>query len=266
MPVRFLRPKIRTSPRWNAVSHAAARLYVALLTLVDDFGRYDGRPAVLHGDAFAVWNDQHLDTTISIPDVAGYCEELKNAGLAIFYTVDDRTYLMLTQWKENKRAKASKWPEPLGSANGCVQMLVNVGDAQTSVVQPKNGDSTEIPASQELAHLRTNVSDAKTSAADPRPVSGALAGGVRRTAYGGTMGEKFAAAWERWLKHGKELVYGPTDSALEAQWHECRAMGEAAACEAIEWSIRNNRTVIEQPGGNSRNGRRGVVPDHSKGF
>lgn len=112
MPQRFLRPGIRTSPRWNAVSHRACRLYIAILTLADDYGRYDGRPSVLWADAFAVWNAQNPPQVAVIPpQVAADCGELQAAGLVGFYEVDGRMYLQVFQWQERPRGK-SKWPDP----------------------------------------------------------------------------------------------------------------------------------------------------------
>lgn len=112
MPKRFLRPGIRTSPRWNAVSHRAARLYVAILTLADDYGRYDGRPAVLWADAFAVWNEQNPpEDAVNCQQVAADCAQLSAAELIEFYDVSGRRYLQVIQWEERVRSE-SKWPEP----------------------------------------------------------------------------------------------------------------------------------------------------------
>lgn len=111
MPQRFLRPAIRTSARWNTVSHAAARLYISLLTQVDDYGRYDGRTSVLWADAFAVWNDMNPDLQVTPQETAGFCGELAEANLVDFYESDGKRYVQLTQWQERARGN-SKWPDP----------------------------------------------------------------------------------------------------------------------------------------------------------
>jgi hypothetical protein len=112
MPQRFLRPGLRTSPRWNSVSHEAARLYIALLTQVDDWGRYDGRNAILWADAFTVWNEMHPDLYVSPHRNVELCAELGRALLVFFYEVDGRRYVQLLQWQERHRGVKSKWPEP----------------------------------------------------------------------------------------------------------------------------------------------------------
>lgn len=112
MPQRFLRPGIRTSPRWNAVSHRAARLYISILTLVDDYGRYDGRVSVLWAETFAVWNEQNpQESAVNPLETAADCTQLAAAGLVGFYEVSGRQYLQVIQWQETPRGK-SKWPDP----------------------------------------------------------------------------------------------------------------------------------------------------------
>lgn len=111
MPQRFLRPGLRTSPRWNAVSHESARLYIAILTQVDDFGRHDGRASVLWAEAFSVWNEQNPTLAVTAQETAGFCQQLDDANLVKFYEFDGRKYLQLIQWEERARGK-SKWPAP----------------------------------------------------------------------------------------------------------------------------------------------------------
>ena len=112
MPQRFFRPGIRTSERWNSVSRDAQALYVAVLTLVDDYGRYDGRPAVLCGDAFSVWNDKNPRARINPQETAALCCELHKARLIHFYESNGKKCLQMLQWEERIREGAKeKWPE-----------------------------------------------------------------------------------------------------------------------------------------------------------
>lgn len=112
MPQRFLRPGIRTSPRWNSVSHRAARLYISILTLVDDFGRYDGRVSVLWAETWAVWNEQNPESAVNRQETAADCCLLAAEELCEFYENNEgRVFLQVTQWQERARNK-SKWPDP----------------------------------------------------------------------------------------------------------------------------------------------------------
>jgi uncharacterized phage protein (TIGR02220 family) len=152
MPQRFLRPGIRTSPRWNAVSHECHTLYIAILTLVDDHGRYDGRPCVLWAEAFAVWNDQNPQAAITPQQTAAMCQQLAAVDLVEFYEFGGRTYLQLTQWEERRRNK-SRWPNPPPNnnrlpmaADGCRWLPADVNRLPSSPVpspvpspSPSNG-------------------------------------------------------------------------------------------------------------------------------
>ncbi len=105
MPQRFLRPGITTSDRWNSVSFGAESLYIRLLTLVDDFGRYDARIPIIHGQCFA------LRTDVTPQQTAGFRSELVKHHLIEVYIVDGKEYLQFTKWQERARSERSKFPE-----------------------------------------------------------------------------------------------------------------------------------------------------------
>jgi hypothetical protein len=113
MPQRFLRPGLRTSERFNSVSRDAQILYISILTVVDDYGRYDGRPSVLHGDAFSVWNEKNPDHAVNPQRTAALCSELKTSGLVWFYEVNGKKCLQMLQWEERIReGSKERWPKP----------------------------------------------------------------------------------------------------------------------------------------------------------
>lgn len=110
MPQRFLRPGIRDSSRFNAVSMEAQSLYIRLLTLVDDFGRYDGRASVICSHCFAVWNDANPKQLIDAKETARLCGQMEAVNLIEFHTSKDgKLVLQMTQWNERARGD-SKWP------------------------------------------------------------------------------------------------------------------------------------------------------------
>lgn len=105
MPQRFLRPGITTSDAWNSVSFGAQSFYIRILTLVDDYGRYDGRIAILHAHCFA------LSPKIKPQDSAGFRSELQSSGLLTLYSFDGKEFIQLAKWNERARG-LSKYPEP----------------------------------------------------------------------------------------------------------------------------------------------------------
>lgn len=113
MPQRFLRPGLTNSTRYNAVSFDAQSAYIRVLTRVDDYGQYDGRPAVILGDCFSVWNAMHPKEMVTLKGLVGMLNELITAGLHQFWQgKNGKIYLQVTQWQERVRAGCKpKWKE-----------------------------------------------------------------------------------------------------------------------------------------------------------
>jgi hypothetical protein len=84
-----------------------------LITLVDDYGRYDGRPAVLWGECFSVWNEKHPENPITLHQVAQMLQRLAADSVQLIeaYECDGKKVLQITQWQERVRDGAKeKWP------------------------------------------------------------------------------------------------------------------------------------------------------------
>lgn len=118
MPQRFLKPGIRTSERFNGCSKQPKNsrdLYTMLLTLVDDFGRYEANPRLLKHEAFP------LDDDIRTSQVTAWLDEIRASLLAYFYSLDGKAYFALANWTEVPRYR-SKYPEPPKDARklGCM--------------------------------------------------------------------------------------------------------------------------------------------------
>ena len=111
MPQRFLRPGIRNSARWNSVSRTAQVLYVGILTLVDDYGQFDGRVSVIHGECFSVWNDLHQDNPQESAATRCALQELAAASMIEIWTnKEGKLVVEVTQWQERVREGAKrKW-------------------------------------------------------------------------------------------------------------------------------------------------------------
>ena len=114
MPQRFLRPGIRNSARWNSVSFESQSTFIRVLTLVDDYGRCDGRASVVLGECFSVWNEQHPGHEMTSAGIRSALQELADAELVDIYDVpaDGKRVLQILQWEERIRDGAKeKWPK-----------------------------------------------------------------------------------------------------------------------------------------------------------
>ena len=142
MPLRFLRPGLTTSACWNSASWQAQSFYVRLITLADDYGRYDGRWQILRSHAFP------LHEEITCKQMLALCEQLQTHGLADFYrTPDGKEVVELTKWKERPRSE-SRFP---AKNDFCEQMFANVVKCSLPTPSPSPSPSPSPYAQQELS-------------------------------------------------------------------------------------------------------------------
>ncbi len=124
MPTRYLKPGIRDSESIEKLTHIAETLYYRLLVTVDDFGRYDARPAMVKAACFPIKD------SINATKTEGLLEELAKHGLIQIYKVEDKPYLQMTKWDNVPRAKESKYPTV---SYDCMQMHTSVYKSHTDV-------------------------------------------------------------------------------------------------------------------------------------
>jgi len=113
MPNRILREGILTSERVERLNWAEEVFYRRLMSVVDDFGRYYARPALLLAACYPL-----LLKKVSDSDIEKWLSACENAALVRVYPAEDgKRYLQLLDFKQQVRAAASKFP-PMPS--GCV--------------------------------------------------------------------------------------------------------------------------------------------------
>ncbi len=111
MPSRIVREGLLDSDPVGSVSLEAEALFVRLILLADDFGRYDGRVSVICRRAFV--NRRSIDESMC----AGMLDELLRAGLIKGYVVDGKPYILIPNFNQRSRAKKSKFPAPTTDNN-----------------------------------------------------------------------------------------------------------------------------------------------------
>ena len=107
MPNRILKESIRTSDSINALSYFEEVLFYRLIVSCDDYGRFDGRTAIIKGTCFPLKD-------VTNKNIEDALDKLASAGLVFYYEVDGKPYLQLSTWQshQNIRAKKSKYPNP----------------------------------------------------------------------------------------------------------------------------------------------------------
>ena len=122
MPQRFLKPGLTASQRFAAVGWAAQSLFVRLITLVDDHGRYEADPLQVARMAFPFGDPARR--VVPEGKARAWLDELAGADLLHVYEVNGRRYLQMRRWTERTRS-ASKYPAPDGLADNCAPLTTD---------------------------------------------------------------------------------------------------------------------------------------------
>lgn len=133
MPNRILKESIAKSEKISNLTDFQFRLWIHLITYVDDYGRGDARPAIIKGSCFP-FRDRMTNKDIEkgLADLAG-------AGCVCLYKVDGKPYLYFPNWEQHQRVrtKVSKCPAP-DESNTCPQPAADCGDSPQSAARIQN--------------------------------------------------------------------------------------------------------------------------------
>ena len=123
MPARLLRDGILDSEAVCSLTFQAEVFYRRLMSVVDDFGRYDGRPNLLRSRLYPLQIDKVREA-----DIPRWIAECETAGLIALYSAAGKPYILFHKLG-TPRAEKSKFPAPPDgtqrlptSENACAQM------------------------------------------------------------------------------------------------------------------------------------------------
>lgn len=135
MPSRIIKQSICTSESMASLSWFEQIVFIRLIVSVDDYGRYDGRPAIIKGSLFPLED-------VTEKAIRAALQTLSTSGMVKLYTVGGRSTLELVNWRKYNvpRAKESKYPAPTdgfehlqADANKC-----NQANADATVIRNSN--------------------------------------------------------------------------------------------------------------------------------
>ena len=108
MPNRIIKESIRTSRNVNNLTDFQFRLWICLITYVDDFGRGSADPDLLKGFVFP------RRKSVSESQIQKALLDLANIGMIVLYDVDGESYFYFPNWSSHQRTqtKKSKYPAP----------------------------------------------------------------------------------------------------------------------------------------------------------
>lgn len=152
MPARLLREGINDSDAVNKLTAPEEVFYRRLMSAVDDFGRFDARPAILRSRLYPLKPD------LREADISRWLHACVAAGLIAVYEVGGKHYILFHKLGV-PRALTSKYPAPppdlertRADENGCAQVL---SDAPYS-------DSISYSGAGSGAGARANPQELKT--------------------------------------------------------------------------------------------------------
>lgn len=108
MPDRLVRDSILDSDRVNSLSFGAEILYRRIMSIADDYGRYEARITALKGKCYPVRPNDDITNDM----VAGWFDELVGAGLIRCYTIAGKDYLEIQNFRQRLRSMKGKFPPP----------------------------------------------------------------------------------------------------------------------------------------------------------
>lgn len=119
MPNRYLREGILTSERVNKLAPHAEVFYRRLMSVVDDYGRFEANPKLLRASCYPLRVDEVREA-----DISRWLTEVESAGLIALYAANGKNYLELLGLGE-PRAKSSKYPDRFARENTCAHVNAN---------------------------------------------------------------------------------------------------------------------------------------------
>lgn len=106
MPKRDISEKCRTSPTLAALTSDAERFWWRLLTMVDDYGRFEANPKVLNGTCVPLldWTDKKVMKCLEEFAIE---REPDRKPLVLYYVVKGRVYGEMVSFQEHQRKRNS---------------------------------------------------------------------------------------------------------------------------------------------------------------
>jgi hypothetical protein len=135
MPNRILREGIIDSERVNKLSWAAEVFYRRLMSVVDDYGRYDGRAEILRVRLYPLKID-----VVSQKDIVSWLKECIEAQLVRMYKVEGKSYIEVLNFDQTIRIKKPKYPAPLPDSDSCVILEEEKEQPQKTVRKPTKSE------------------------------------------------------------------------------------------------------------------------------
>ena len=226
---RMIKDTIRTSKTINAMSDFQFRLWVYLITYVDDYGRGSADEELIKGLVFP------RRKRVSEKDIGEALAGLAGMGCINLYHVDGESYFYFPKWSDHQRiqSKKSKFPEPTPEKAGPPYFTVTHGDSppETKPNQVETETETETNPSWDA-----DIAFGQFWTQYPRKVQKTLAlkswkkevGGETEFVHLMAVLEEFKKSRD-WTKDGGQFIPYPATWINQRRWED-----ESIAAEESE--------------------------------
>lgn len=269
VPSRLLREGILDSWGVNALTFPAEVFYRRLMSVVDDYGRFDGRPEILRTKLYPL-----KVNAVREADCLRWIAECEKAELIALYAVDragrprwiaasdlaglsapnDKPYIQFHRLG-SPRSKESKYPDPPSEgltdcirlqmktdANGCERV-------KTDAPYSGSGSGTSSGSGKDPPHPPPGGDDGESPEANPPPKKPKR---TREPPNGFDPlsvslpfdSREFSDAWRRYCEHRKGKRSPVTKNSATQAMRDFAECGEKASLAAIEESIRCGYTGV----------------------
>lgn len=161
MSNRIIKESIRTSKDVNSLTDFQFRVWVYLITYVDDYGRGSADPELLKGLVFT------RRRGITEQQISKALADLANTGMITLYEVDGESYLYFPSWDKHQRVqnKKSKFPEPNADNSQCF----TVGHGESPFFTVGHGESPHESESNPNPESKSEFEDSLEPQSVSRP-------------------------------------------------------------------------------------------------
>lgn len=167
MPSRYIREGLLDSEKMMLAGELAEVLFVRLLLVADDFGRFDGRVSVICRRCWPSAEDGKGPTQES---VAERLAKLAEHGLILTYVADGKPFIYIPNFKQRTRASKSKCPDPpLGFPQESPSEAGQVPDKWRTPDGPPQAGSVSVSVSVSRS-ISTKTTVEKKDSGAPEPV------------------------------------------------------------------------------------------------
>lgn len=217
MPNRIIKESICVSDSIDSLSWFEEVLFYRLIVNCDDYGRFDGRAAVIKSRLFP------LKDSVTVKAVSDAINKLASAELVTLYVFEGKPYLYLPTWDKHQqvRARRSKYPEPssdlISSDIICNQMISDVPVIQSENESENESESESKSAREEAFDVFWAAYPRKVGKGAARKAFAKLPAAVFPLLVPAVEAQKQCAQWR---KNGGEYIPNPATWLNQERWED----------------------------------------------